>query len=138
VVAIGPGTGSPETHTHTLFLSVSQANAFTSLSLVVGNQVRFNHLICLQQTMSNDPRNEPSCEPIGKLTKRLEQDALLPGNLSLKGVTTETQFCGLCHDKKSEQVMFCNQEQDNEILSKRHDSSNTQPSHWQGPNKEVS
>jgi hypothetical protein len=56
----------------------------------------------------------------------LGQDALLPVNLS-------TQICGLCHDEKSEQVMFSNQGQDNEIQSDSTDSSNTQPSNWQGP-----
>jgi hypothetical protein len=45
----------------------------------------------------------------------LEQDALLPGNLSSKG------------------VMFSDQEQDNDIQSNSSDSSNTQPSNLQGP-----
>jgi hypothetical protein len=109
-----------------IFLSASHSNAFTSLSSVAGNQVRVNHLTRLQQSMS-DPTNEPSCEPICEPTKRLGQDALLPVNLSSKG--------GLCHDKNSEQVMFSNQEgQDNEIQSDSTDSSNTQPSNWQGPN----
>jgi hypothetical protein len=109
-----------------IFLSASHSNAFTSLSSVAGNQVRVNHLTRLQQSMS-DPTNEPSCEPICEPTKQLGQDALLPVNLSSKG--------GLCHDKNSEQVMFSNQEgQDNEIQSDSTDSSNTQPSNWQGPN----
>jgi hypothetical protein len=69
--------------------------------------------------------NEPSREPIHKPTKRLGQDALLPVNLSSKG--------GICHDKNSERVMFSNQGQDNEIQSDSTDSSNTQPSNWQGP-----
>jgi hypothetical protein len=68
-----------------LFLSASHSNAFTSLSSVAGNQVRVNHLTRLQQPMS-DPTNEPSREPIREPTKRLGQDALLPGNLSLKRV----------------------------------------------------
>ena len=68
-----------------LFLSASYSNAFVSLSLVAGNQVRVNHLTRLQQPMS-DPTNEPSREPIRELTKRLGQDALLPGNLSSKRV----------------------------------------------------
>jgi hypothetical protein len=107
-----------------IFLSASHAKAFTSLSSVAGNQVRINHLTRLQQPMS-DSRNEPSCEPIREPTKRLGQDVLLPVNLSSKG--------GLCHDKKSERVMFSNQRQDNEIQSNSTDSSNTQPSNWQGP-----
>jgi hypothetical protein len=72
------------------FLLASHSNAFTSLSLVAGNQVRVNHLTQLQQPMS-DPTNEPSREPICEPTKRLGQDALLPVNISSK--------CGLCHDK---------------------------------------
>jgi hypothetical protein len=63
--------------------------------------------------------SKPSGQPICKTTKRLEQDALLPGNLSSKG------------------VMFSDQGQDNEIQSNSTDSSNTQPSNWQGPKKEV-
>jgi hypothetical protein len=72
------------------------------------------------------PTNEPSRERMHKPTKRLGQDALLPVNLS-------TQLRGLCHNKKSEQVMFSNQGQDNEIQSDSTDSSNTQTSNWQGP-----
>ena len=106
------------------FLSASYWNAFVRLSLVAGNQVRVNHLTRLQQSIS-DTTNEPSREPIHEPTKRLGQDALLPVNLSSTG--------GLCHDKKSEQVMFSNQGQDNEIQSNSTDSSNTQPSYWQGP-----
>ena len=68
-----------------IFLSASNANAFTSLSSAAGNQVWVNHLTRLQQPMS-DPMNEPSHEPIREPTKRLGQDALLPGNLSSKRV----------------------------------------------------
>jgi len=50
-----------------IFLSASNANAFTSLSPVAGNQVRVNHLIRFQQSMS-DPTNEPSREPISEPT----------------------------------------------------------------------
>ena len=82
-----------------LFLSASHSNAFTSLSSVAGNQVRVNHLTRLQQPMSN-PTNEPSREPICEPTKRMDLNAVLPVNLSSKG--------GLCHDKKSERVMFSN------------------------------
>jgi hypothetical protein len=70
-------------------------------------------VIFLLQPMSN-PRNKPSRKLICKSTKRLVQDELLPGNLSSKG------------------VMFSDQEQDNEIQSDSTDSSNTQPSNWQG------
>jgi hypothetical protein len=51
-----------------IFLSASHANAFASLSLVAGNQVRVNYLIQLQQPMSN-PMNEPTREPVRKPTK---------------------------------------------------------------------
>jgi hypothetical protein len=50
------------------FLLASHSDAFTSLSLIAGNQVRVNHLTRLQQPMS-DPMNEPSREPICKPTK---------------------------------------------------------------------
>jgi hypothetical protein len=65
------------------FLSASHANAFTSLSLVAGNQVWVNYLIQLQQPMS-DPTNEPSREPLREPTKRMDLDAELPTNLSQK------------------------------------------------------
>jgi hypothetical protein len=68
-----------------LLLSASHANAFTSLSSVAGNQVQVNHLTRLRQPMSNST-NEPSREPISEPTKRLGQDAFLPGNLSSKRV----------------------------------------------------
>jgi hypothetical protein len=100
-----------------LFLLESHANVLTSVSLVAGDQVRVIHLTQLQQPMS-DPTNEPICEPLHKPTKQLGQDALLPGNLSSKG------------------VMFSNQGQDNEIQSDSIDSSNTQPSNWQGPKQQ--
>jgi hypothetical protein len=134
-----------------IFLSASHSNAFVSLSSAAGNQVRVNHLTRLQQPMS-DPTNEPSREPISKPTKRIDLDAVLPNNLSSKKTrvvysepkqdaelpskiidSTNTQTCGLCHDKNSERVMFSNQGQDNEIQSDSTDSSNTQPSNWQGP-----
>jgi hypothetical protein len=50
-----------------LFLLENHAHAFTSLSSVARHQVRVNHLIRLQQPMSN-PTNEPSSEPICKST----------------------------------------------------------------------
>ena len=110
-----------------LVLSASHANAFTSLSSVAGNQVRVNHLTQLQQPMSN-PKNEPSREPIREPTTRMDLDDVLPNNLLSKNTrvvyskpkqdaelpskiidSTNTQTCGLCHDKNSERVMFINQ-----------------------------
>jgi hypothetical protein len=55
-----------------LFLLASHANVFTSLSSVAGNQIRVNHLIRLQQPMSN-LASEPSCKPICKLPNNLSQ-----------------------------------------------------------------
>ncbi len=49
----------------TIFLSASNANAFTSLS-PVADQVQENHLIPFEELMSK-PTNEPSSEPIRKL-----------------------------------------------------------------------
>ncbi len=102
------------------FLSESHANAFTCLSLVAGNQVQVNHLIQFQQPMSN-PTNKPSCKPNGKSIKQMDLDAELPNNLlpqktllaysepkqdaelpSKNTVSTNTQTCGLCHNRKSE------------------------------------
>ena len=48
-----------------IFLSASNANAFTSLSLVSRNQVWVNHLIRFEESMST-PTNEPSRNPIRK------------------------------------------------------------------------
>jgi hypothetical protein len=50
-----------------IFGSTSNANAFTCLSLVFGNQVWLNHLIRFQQPMSN-LTNEPSHEQIREPT----------------------------------------------------------------------
>jgi hypothetical protein len=100
-----------------IFLLASNANVFTSLSLVAGNQVRVNHLIHFQQPMSN-PTNEPSheitCKPTtdqmnDQVTKQLRLVALLPDNQSSKRVT------------------FSDQVQDIEIQSKLPDLSQTQP-----------
>jgi hypothetical protein len=77
-----------------IFLLASNANAFTSLSLVAGNQVWVNHLTRLQQPMSdptNEPSREPRCEPTNDrmfndqtTNQRLEWDAELPNILSQK------------------------------------------------------
>jgi hypothetical protein len=84
--------------------------------LVAGDQVRVNHLIRLQQ-----PLSKPTNEPIHKPTKQMDLDVKLPNNLSPTKTqvaysepkqdaelpikvndSTNTQTCGLCHDKKSE------------------------------------
>ena len=63
-----------------IFVSASNTNAFTSMSLVAGNQAWVNHLIQFQQSMS-DLMNEPSREPIRKPTKQMDLHAELPNNL---------------------------------------------------------
>jgi hypothetical protein len=101
-----------------IFLSANYANAFASLSPVTGNQVWDNHLIRLQQPMS-DPTNKPSCEPICKPTKQMNLDAKLPNNLSSKKTRVvdskskqdaelpcqiaSSQRHGLCHDSFQDQ-----------------------------------
>jgi hypothetical protein len=82
-----------------IFLSANLGDAFINLSSTPGNLVRANHLIQFVESMSK-PMNEPSSEPTCKLTndqmnnqtsnekiQQLEQDALLPVNLSSKRVT---------------------------------------------------
>ncbi len=106
-----------------IFLLASNANAFTSLTSVAGNQVWVNHLIHFQQPIS-DPTSKPSHEPSSEPTKRMDLDAELPSILSSKRVkyslspkqdaelpreitdSTNAQTCGLCHNKKSEQVLL--------------------------------
>jgi hypothetical protein len=117
-----------------LFLLTSHVHAYTSLSLVAGDQVRVNHLIRLQQLMSK-PTNEPKREPVRKPTKQMDLDAKLPNNLSSTKTrvaysepkqdaelpikvtdSTITQTRGLCHDKKIRAGIFsgavncCNQQ----------------------------
>jgi hypothetical protein len=105
--------------------------------------------------MSN-PMNEPSRKPICKPTKQMDLDAELLNNLSPKKTqvtysaqkqdaelpskiidSTDTQFCGLCHDKKSEQVTLSKQKKNVVLLyylsSKHAQSTNDQmndPNHF--------
>jgi hypothetical protein len=97
--------------------------------------------------------NEPSCAPICKPIKQIDLDAELPNNLSPKKTqvtyseqrqdaelpskiidSTDTQFCGLCRDKKSERVTFSKQEKDAVLLYYNHtQSTNDQmndPNHY--------
>jgi hypothetical protein len=60
-----------------IFLLASNANAFTSLSPVAGNQVQENQWFQFFEPMSK-PTNKPTREP----TKRMDLDAELPNNLS--------------------------------------------------------
>jgi hypothetical protein len=114
-----------------IFLLANLGDAFINLSSAAGNLVWINHLIQLQQPMS-DPMNEPSCEPVREPTKQIDLDAVLPNNLSpkktqvvdskpkqdaeLPNKIASTQSCGLCHDKKSERVTFSTQEKDAVLL----------------------
>jgi hypothetical protein len=94
-----------------IFLSASNANAFTSPSPVAGNQVQENQWFQFVEPMSK-PSHKPTCEP----TKRMDLDAELPNNLSSKQVkyslspkqdaelpreitdSTNAQTCGLFHN----------------------------------------
>jgi hypothetical protein len=82
-----------------IFLSANLGDGFINLSSATGNLVWVNHLIQFVESMSK-PANEPSSEPTFKPTndrmndqtsnekmQRLEQDTLLPDNLSSKHVT---------------------------------------------------
>ncbi len=65
-----------------IFVSASNANAFTCLSRIVRNQVQEKHWFQFEEKMNN-PTNEPSCEPNRKPTKQMDLDAELPRNQSL-------------------------------------------------------
>jgi hypothetical protein len=71
-----------------LFLLASHANAFTSLSLVAGDQVWVIHLIQLQQSMK-DPANEPSREPLCKPTNDQLTNEVQPSSSSNTSYTFE-------------------------------------------------
>ncbi len=105
-----------------IFLSANNANAFTSVSLVAENQVQVNHSI--QFEPSHEPTNYLINDEITNQRKqRLEQDTLLPGNLSpkktqvagskpkqdaeLPSKISNTQLVSSYHNKKSEQVGNC-------------------------------
>ncbi len=48
-----------------IFLLASNANVFTSLNPVAGNQVQKKQWFQFEEPM-NDPTNEPSCKPMSK------------------------------------------------------------------------
>jgi hypothetical protein len=107
-----------------IFLLASYANAFVSLGSAAGTQIWINHVIQLEEPMSNQtkiPACESTCKPTtdqmnDQTTKQLRLVALLPDNQSSKRVT------------------FSNQVQDIEIQSKLPDLSQTQPNKRQMPN----
>jgi hypothetical protein len=75
-----------------IFLLESYANALLSMNQVAGDQVQVNHFIRFKET--NKPNHESFHDSIINLNgqtsnqtkQQLEQDALLPGNLSSKGI----------------------------------------------------
>ncbi len=83
-----------------IFLSASNANAFTGLSPVAGNQVQENNWFQFVEPISK-PTNEPTGEPTKTQVAYSEpkQDAELPSKIT---DLTNTQSCGLCHNNKSE------------------------------------
>jgi hypothetical protein len=130
-----------------LFLSTSRAHA---LSLVAGNQVRVNHLIQLNQPMSN-PIHKPSCNPFCKPTKKTDLDAKLPNNLSSKKTqvaysepkqdaelpskitdSINTQICGLCHNI-SELESFADLPGVNEEINHPIAATDSSQNQWQMP-----
>ncbi len=111
----------------TIFLSASLGDAFL-------NHAQLNHLIRFDASMSN-PTNEPSHGLIREPTKQMELDAKLPNNLSPMKTrvayrepkqdaelpskvtdSTNTQTCGLYHDKKSEPESLMDQLSINEEI----------------------
>jgi hypothetical protein len=66
-----------------IFLLARHANAFTFLSPIARNQVRGNHFIQFEESISQQ-KNEPSHEPTSEPIKRMDLDVELPNNLSPK------------------------------------------------------
>jgi hypothetical protein len=74
-----------------IFLLASYANAFLGMNQVAEDQVQVNHFIRFEE--ANKPNHDLFHDPIINLNgqtsnkkEQFEQDALLPGNLSSKGV----------------------------------------------------
>ncbi len=90
-----------------IFLLESNADAFTSLSPVAGNQVQENHWLQFVEPMRK-PKNEPIGEPTKTRVAYSEptQDAELPSEIT---DSTNTQPCGLCHNNKSEPGLLSRQ-----------------------------
>jgi hypothetical protein len=84
-----------------IFILAGNANAFTSLSPVAGNQVQENQRLKFVEPMSklmNKPTGEPT--KMSQVANReTKQDAELPSKLT---DSTNTQMHMLCHSKKSE------------------------------------
>jgi hypothetical protein len=81
-----------------IFLLANLGDAFINLSSAAENLVWVNHWIQFVESIrepTNEPSRKPTCKPTNDLMngqtsnqtkQQLEQDALLPGNLSSKGV----------------------------------------------------
>jgi hypothetical protein len=99
----------------------------------------------------SDPTNEPSREPIRKPTKQMDSDAELPNNLSPMKTRvaysepkqdaelpskitdlTNTQTCGLCHNK-SEPESFADQPGINEEINNPTAISDSSQNLWHMP-----
>jgi hypothetical protein len=94
-----------------IFLLAINANAFTSLSPVSGNQVQMNHLIEFEKPM-NKPTHNTTYGPTNELSNDLWQCQMEIGEMNSK---KKSQPRGLCQDKNSEQVTFSKQEKDAEL-----------------------
>jgi hypothetical protein len=115
-----------------IFLSASNANAFTSLSPVDGNQVQENHWFRFVEPMSK-PTNEPTGEPTKKsrvANRETKQDAELPSKLT---DLTNTQTRGLCHGKKSEPKSLADQPSIDEEINHSIAASDSSKNQWQMP-----
>jgi hypothetical protein len=83
-----------------IFVLASNANAFTSLSLVFGNQVWVNHLIQFQQPMS-DPTNEQAVNRFANkpmIERRVSQSHL---TLTSKETSLLPHFIWLLHSSQT-------------------------------------
>jgi hypothetical protein len=113
-----------------IFLLLSHANAFTSLSPFAGNQVQVKQWFQFVVPMSK-PMNEPTGEPTKKswvANRETKQDAELPSKLT---DSTNTQTCGLCHGKKSEPKSLADQPSINEEIDHSIAASDSSKNQWQ-------
>ncbi len=91
-----------------IFLLASNANAFTGLSPVAGNQVQENQWFQFVERMSK-PTNKPTCEP------------------------TYSSQHGLCHGKKSEPESLADQPSINDEIDHSIAATNSSKNQWQMP-----
>jgi hypothetical protein len=113
-----------------IFLLVSNANAFTSLSPVAGNQVQDNQWFQFVEPMSK-PTNELTGEPTKNsrvANRETKQDAELPSKLT---DLTNTPLHGLCHSKKSEPESLADQPSIDGEMDHSIAASNNSKNQWQ-------